>query len=136
MKKSIFVIAFILLFNSGYSQSENYKDVLLEYMEVQGSLDTFNTNISQMAKMVGGQIDDEKLKPIFEEMFAELINNMVPIYQNHFSIQDLKDGIQMYKTPIGKKIAEKTPLITQEIMGASIELGMKFATRLQEVMQK
>lgn len=136
MKKSIFVIAFILLFNSGYSQSENYKDVLLEYMEVQGSLDTFNANISQMAKMVGGQIDDEKLKPIFEEMFAELINTMVPIYQNHFSIQDLKDGIQMYKTPIGKKIAEKTPLITQEIMGASIELGMKFATRLQEVKQK
>ena len=136
MKKSIFVIAFILLFNSAYSQSENYKDVLLEYMEVQGSLDTFNANISQMAKMVGGQIDDEKLKPIFEEMFAELINSMVPIYQNHFSIQDLKDGIQMYKTPIGKKIAEKTPLITQEIMGASIELGMKFATRLQEVMQK
>lgn len=136
MKKSIFVIAFILLFNSAYSQSENYKDVLLEYMEVQGSLDTFNSNISQMAKMVGGQIDDEKLKPVFEEMFAELINTMVPIYQNHFSIQDLKDGIQMYKTPIGKKIAEKTPLITQEIMGASIELGMKFATRLQEVMQK
>ena len=136
MKKSIFVIALILLFNSAYSQSENYKDVLLEYMEVQGSLDTFNANISQMAKMVGGQIDDEKLKPVFEEMFAELINTMVPIYQNHFSIQDLKDGIQMYKTPIGKKIAEKTPLITQEIMGASIELGMKFATRLQEVMQK
>ena len=136
MKKSIFVIAFILLFNSAYSQSENYKDVLLEYMEVQGSLDNFNASISQMAKMMGGQIDDEKLKPIFKEMFSELINTMVPIYQNHFSIQDLKDGIQMYKTPIGKKIAEKTPLITQEIMGASIELGMKFATRLQEVMQK
>ena len=136
MKKSIFVIAFILLFNSAYSQSENYKDVLLEYMEVQGSLDNFNASISQMSKMMGGQIDDEKLKPIFKEMFSELINTMVPIYQNHFSIQDLKDGIQMYKTPIGKKIAEKTPLITQEIMGASIELGMKFATRLQEVMQK
>ena len=136
MKKSIFVIAFILLFNSAYSQSENYKDVLLEYMKVQGSLDNFNTSISQMAKMMGGQIDDEKLKPIFKEMFSELINTMVPIYQNHFSIQDLKDGIQMYKTPIGKKIAEKTPLITQETMGASIELGMKFSARIQEVMQK
>ena len=55
--------------------------------------------------MMGGQIEADKLKPIMDEMFLSLVDALVPVYKNHLSIQDLKDGIEMYKTPIGKKIA-------------------------------
>lgn len=136
MKKTIVILALIVTFFTSHSQNESYKDVLLEYMEVQGSLDSFNNSIDQMSQMMGGQIDADKLKPIMDEMFLSLVDALVPVYKNHLSIQDLKDGIEMYKTPIGKKIAQKTPLITQETMNVSMQWGMEFSSKIQELMQK
>lgn len=136
MKKPIVIVALIVTFFTSHSQNESYKDVLLEYMEVQGSLDSFNNSIDQMSQMMGGQIEADKLKPIMDEMFLSLVDALVPVYKNHLSIQDLKDGIEMYKTPIGKKIAQKTPLITQETMNVSMQWGMEFSSKIQELMQK
>lgn len=136
MKKPIIILALIVTFFTSHSQNESYKDVLLEYMEVQGSMDSFNNSINQMSQMMGGQIEADKLKPIMDEMFLSLVDALVPVYKNHLSIQDLKDGIEMYKTPIGKKIAQKTPLITQETMNVSMQWGMEFSSKIQELMQK
>ena len=136
MKKPIVILALIVTFFTSHSQNESYKDVLLEYMEVQGSLDSFNSSIDQMSQMMGGQIEADKLKPVMNEMFLSLVDALVPVYKNHLSIQDLKDGIEMYKTPIGKKIAQKTPLITQETMNVSMQWGMEFSSKIQELMQK
>lgn len=136
MKKTIVILALIVTFFTSHSQNESYKDVLLEYLEVQGSLDSFNNSIDQMSQMMGGQIEADKLKPIMDEMFLSLVDALVPVYKNHLSIQDLKDGIEMYKTPIGKKIAQKTPLITQETMNVSMQWGMEFSSKIQELMQK
>ena len=136
MKKPIVILALIVTFFTSHSQNESYKDVLLEYMEVQGSLDSFNNSIDQMSQIMGGQIEADKLKPIMDEMFLSLVDALVPVYKNHLSIQDLKDGIEMYKTPIGKKIAQKTPLITQETMNVSMQWGMEFSSKIQELMQK
>lgn len=136
MKKPIVILALIVTFFTSHSQNESYKDVLLEYMEVQGSLDSFNNSIDQMSQMMGGQIEADKLKPFMDEMFLSLVDALVPVYKNHLSIQDLKDGIEMYKTPIGKKIAQKTPLITQETMNVSMQWGMEFSSKIQELMQK
>jgi uncharacterized protein (DUF885 family) len=136
MKKPIVILALIVTFFTSHSQNESYKDVLLEYMKVQGSLDSFNNSIDQMSQMMGGQIEADKLKPIMDEMFLSLVDALVPVYKNHLSVQDLKDGIEMYKTPIGKKIAQKTPLITQETMNVSMQWGMEFSSKIQELMQK
>ena len=136
MKKPIIILALIVTFFTSHSQNESYKDVLLEYMEVQGSMDSFNNSINQMSQMMGGQIEADKLKPIMDEMFLSLVDALVPVYKNHLSIQDLKDGIEMYKTPIGKKIAQKTPLITQETMNVSMQWGMEFSSKIQELLQK
>jgi uncharacterized protein (DUF885 family) len=136
MKKPIVILALIVTFFTSHSQNESYKDVLLEYREVQGSLDSFNNSIDQMSQMMGGQIEADKLKPVMNEMFLSLVDALVPVYKNHLSIQDLKDGIEMYKTPIGKKIAQKTPLITQETMNVSMQWGMEFSSKIQELMQK
>jgi hypothetical protein len=136
MKNPIVILTLIVTFFTSHSQNESYKDVLLEYMDVQGSLDSFNNSIDQMSKMMGGQIEADKLKPIMDEMFLSLVDALVPVYKNHLSIQDLKDGIEMYKTPIGKKIAQKTPLITQETMNVSMQWGMEFSSKIQELMQK
>jgi hypothetical protein len=136
MKKIIVILALIVTFFTSQSQNESYKNVMLEYMEAQGSLDSFNNSLDQMGQMMAGQIEDDRLKTIIDEMYLSLVDALVPVYKNHLSAQDLKDGIEMYKTPIGKKIAQKTPLITQETMNVSMQWGMEFSSKIQELMQK
>ena len=135
MKKLILFLSIFFTIFTTQSQNESYKEVLLDFMEAQGTLDTYNTTIDQMSKIIGNQIEKEKIKPLMDEMFSGLIDALVPVYQKHLSIQDLKDGIGMYQTPIGKKIAEKSPLITQETMGVSMEWGMQFSSKIQELME-
>jgi len=134
MKKLILFLSIFFTIFTTQSQNENYKEVLLDFMEAQGTLDTFNSTIDQMSEIMGNQIEAEKIKPLMDEMFSGLIDALVPVYQKHLSIQDLKDGIGMYQTAIGKKIAEKSPLITQETMGVSMEWGIQFSSKIQELM--
>ena len=105
-------------------------------MKAQGSYQTFSSTIDQMSKLVEAQIDNYKLEPFMEEMFSSLIDDLVPIYQNHLSIQDLRDAIAMYNTPIGRKISEKTPLISSESLGVTISLGMKFSTKIKDLIEE
>jgi len=134
MKKLILFLSIFFTIFTTQSQNESYKEVLLDFMEAQGTLDTFNSTIDQMSEIMGNQIEAEKIKPLMDEMFSGLIDALVPVYQKHLSIQDLKDGIGMYQTAIGKKIAEKSPLITQETMGVSMEWGIQFSSKIQELM--
>lgn len=136
MKKIIILFVLLLSFSNIYSQEKIYKEVLLEYMKAQGSYQTFSSTIDQMSKLLEAQIDNDKLKPLMKEMFSTLIDDLVPIYQNHLSIQDLRDAIAMYNTPIGKKISEKTPLISSESLGVNMSLGIKFSTRIKELIEE
>lgn len=52
------------------------------------------------------------------------------------SLEDMKAITEFYKTPAGKKLAQKTPLITQEYTKVGEKLGQgvaeKVLARLQE----
>ena len=114
MKKILSIIILTIFFNSVNSQ-ENYKSLLVDYMTAQGQFETFNATIDQMGSMLGVTIEDSEKEDFTNEVMGSLIDLLVPVYQKHFSEQDLKDAIEMYKTPIGKKISEKTPIIAQEL---------------------
>ena len=55
------------------------------------------------------------------------------VYKNHYSESDLREAILMFKTPIGKKIAEKTAIITQESLPISMQWGMEISEKIQEM---
>ena len=135
MKKSTFAIIFLFFINLGFSQTndDNYKSLLTEYLNVQGSLTTFDATFSQMINMFGAKLDEEKYNEFKTEMITSLVAKMVPVYKNHFSETDLKEAILMFKTPIGKKIAEKAPLLVQESMQLSMEWGMEIGEKIQEM---
>ncbi|MDR2136421.1 MAG: DUF2059 domain-containing protein [Treponema sp.] len=56
------------------------------------------------------------------DSFVELF---VPIYDKYFSHDDIKGLIQFYESPLGKKMLETTPLLTQESYGIGQEWGQK-----------
>ena len=134
MKKIFITLLLLISFNSLSSQ-DNYKSLLIDYMTAQGQFETFNATIDQMGSMMGVTIKESDKEEFTKDVMGSLIDLLVPVYKKHFSEQDLKDAIEMYKTPIGKKISEKTPIIAQETMQASMQWGMELSQKMQKYMQ-
>ena len=134
MKKIIITFALLISFNFVQSQ-ENYKSLVVDFMSAQGQFETFNATIDQMASMMALTLDDSEKELLSKEVMGSLVDLLVPIYKNHFTEQDLKEAIELYKTPIGKKISEKTPIIAQETMQASMQWGMELAEKMQKYMK-
>jgi hypothetical protein len=134
MKKII--ITFVLLISFNFVQSqENYKSLVVDFMSAQGQFETFNATIDQMASMMALTLDDSEKELLSKEVMGSLVDLLVPIYKNHFTEQDLKEAVELYKTPIGKKISEKTPIIAQETMQASMQWGMELAEKMQKYLK-
>ena len=89
-----------------------------------------------MAGMMGISLSDTEKKEFSNEVMGSLVDLLVPIYKNHFSEKDLKDAIELFNTPIGKKISSKTPIIAQETMQASMQWGMELTQKMQKFILK
>ena len=134
MKKIIITFALLTSLNFVQSQ-ENYKSLVVDFMSAQGQFETFNATIDQMASMMALTLDGSEKELLSKEVMGSLVDLLVPIYKNHFTEQDLKEAIELYKTPIGKKISEKTPIIAQETMQVSMQWGMELAEKMQKYMK-
>ena len=44
----------------------------------------------------------------------ELITLILPVYDRHLTLDDLKAANAFYSSPAGKRLAEKTPILTKE----------------------
>jgi hypothetical protein len=140
MKKLIVVISFLII-SSGeiFGQADSYKVTLKKMLEVAGTEATFKVAIKQMFEMFKQQKTNvpDSFWVDFEKEFStasmdDLVDMLSPIYQKHISEADLKKIIEFYQTPVGKKYAEKTPLIMQESMQVGQQWGMKIGERFQE----
>ena len=135
MRLLILSLLFVFSFNLSNSQEDNYKGLLTDFIKAQGQFETFNATIDQMTSMMGVTLNEDEKVEFTNDVMSSLIEMLVPIYQKHFTEQDLKDAIDLFKTPIGKKISEKSPTIAQESMPASMQWGMELSTKLQKHMK-
>ncbi|MEC8367602.1 MAG: DUF2059 domain-containing protein [Bacteroidota bacterium] len=135
MRLLILSLLFVFSFNLSSSQEDNYKGLLTDFIKAQGQFETFNATIDQMTSMMGITLNEDEKVEFTSDVMSSLIEMLVPVYQKHFTEQDLKDAIDLFKTPIGKKISEKSPIIAQESMQASMQWGMELSTKLQKYMK-
>ena len=134
MRLFIISLLFVFSFNLSNSQEDNYKGLLTDFIKAQGQFETFNATIDQMTSMMGVTLNEDEKVEFTNDVMSSLIEMLVPVYKKHFTEQDLEDAIELFKTPIGKKISEKIPIIAQESMQASMQLGMELSTKLQKYM--
>lgn len=66
----------------------------------------------------------------------DLVNLIVPIYDRNFTDEEVRQLIEFYSSPVGKKILQKMPSIVQESMEAGRTwgkaLGEKVVDRLKQ----
>jgi len=52
----------------------------------------------------------------FKQSIPVLMKTLIPLYDRHFTHQEIKDVIAFYKTPTGQKVIRILPVIAQESM--------------------
>ena len=65
-----------------------------------------------------------------------LIEMFVPIYDRYFSHEEIRELIQFYETPIGRRILEVMPKIQQEGTAAGEDLGRKRVAEIFREMEE
>lgn len=134
----------LLLASSGFAQTKSaYHEKLTELFKLSGTQETYQVAIVQMfktykqqAKSVDAAVWDKLEKEFLKTSMDDLIEMLVPVYQKHLTIADLQGLIAFYKTPVGKKYAVSTPLITGESMQVGAEWGQKVAQKLMKTLEE
>jgi hypothetical protein len=75
---------------------------------------------------------DEMLKEVDPDKFIELL---VPVYDKHFSNDEIEGMIAFYETPLGKKLVSVLPEIMTESATAGDKYGQQIATKVIQRMQ-
>jgi hypothetical protein len=79
--------------------------------------------------------DLDALMPLMVELVnkrsAELIEATATVYVRHFTPDEMRQLTAFYRDPIGQKLLEKLPVITQEAMVVGQKFGQAVAGELQ-----
>jgi hypothetical protein len=71
------------------------------------------------------KIVDELLMPEFIAQQNDLTNQIIDVWANNFTIDDLKGLRAFYNTPLGQKLIQTLPAITQQGMSAGQAWGQR-----------
>ena len=71
------------------------------------------------------KIVDELLMPDFVTQQADLNNQIVDVWGNNFTVEDLKGLRAFYATPLGQKLISTLPAVTQQGMSAGQAWGQR-----------
>lgn len=135
----IFVLVLLVSCTSVFAQdnakTKDIKALLSLTKAGELGLSAIKTNLDAMRKTnssLPAEVWDE-----FEKAFTveDIVNLATPVYDKHFTHQEIKDMIALYKTPLGQKMLEKTPLVMQESMQKGQQYGQEVAMRVLQRMQ-
>lgn len=143
MKKLALSLTFIFMASIAFSQeNDDYSNTLTKMLEVSGSQELFRSMLGQMTAMYKQQQSNVP-EDVWKEIEADLATNslkelttmLTPIYKQHLSLEDLKGTIAFYNTPVGKKLAEKTPLISAQSMQVGQQWGMALGAKITSLLK-
>ncbi len=88
--------------------------------------------------------DYDAMMPMIENTFTPYYNAMVDdvatVYANNFTLSELREIEAFYRQPVGQKLLEKTPALTQQSNQVSQDASRKAAedlrTRLTEALRQ
>ena len=134
MKRLIVLLFSVLTLTAAFSQSK--EDDIIRLMQMTGSADV-GIQVMQSMIVQFRQILPEVPEDYWNQFMDrvnpdEMISMIVPIYDKHFSHDDIKDIITFYETPTGKKLIQKLPFITQESMSAGQAWGQRLGLEIQQ----
>jgi hypothetical protein len=140
MKKLILILFVCALAGSGFSQVDSTQHHARELLEVTGSGNLgvkMMHNIFSSFKNEFPRVPSEFWEELSKEISGkELIELVIPIYSKYYTDEELIKLIEFYRSPLGQKVVQKLPLISQDSYVVGQEwgkkMGEKVITRLKE----
>jgi uncharacterized protein len=140
MKKLFLISSLFFLTVNGYSQKDSINSHARQLLYLTGSgklgVQVMNNMMASFKKNVPS-VPNEFWDDFSKEFTPdELIELLVPIYSKYYSDEEIVALIKFYQTPLGQKVIEKMPLISQDSFYAGQEwgkqIGEKAAAKLIE----
>ena len=107
--------------------------VAREVLEITGAsrlamqvIEQMITPLKKAAPDVSGEFWDNFMKEINPEELAAMV---VPIYCQHYSLDELEQLLAFYKSALGQKLIKEMPDVMRESMSAGQEWGRRIAER-------
>lgn len=66
----------------------------------------------------------------------DLMTQIIPVYEKHFTHEEIKQLIDFYKTPLGQKTISVLPSVMQESMMIGQKWGMDAAERVMKKLEE
>jgi len=134
MKKLIFVFAIIIGTSAFgvYGQTKN--DDIIKLLRVSGSDKMADQMMAALIPQFKQIIPD--IPDVFWVRFKQKINidelllACVPAYSKYYTHDEIKQLIKFYESPLGKRMVEVTPLLTQETMAVGQKWGEKLGQEI------
>jgi hypothetical protein len=107
------------------------------------------TNSSQLGKKIAGQLIDQYRKgmPKVPESFwtevaaeterdmGKLIDQLVPVYDRHFTLEEIRELINFYHTPVGQKLLKEQINVLQESFSIGETWGRGISARIRSQLE-
>ena len=136
MEKIIIVFFICILSFSAFSQTTVKKEKIKKMFELTGSAKSGEQLVEQIITTL------QKANPDVEQEFwdgckkdlnmGDIVNLLIPIYDKYYTEEDIDQLIKFYDTPIGKKMIETSPKISQEMLAISMGLGKGLSDKIRE----
>ena len=132
MKKILVSLAVLWCVALGVQAQDNqeYEKQVAKMLEMTHTMDAMKQIFPQMTAMLKLQLPQA---PDEFGMYDKIIKAVIPVYKKYLTLDDLKEIIKFYETPVGKKLSEMNPKATAEILPIAQQIGMQ---TMQELMQK
>jgi hypothetical protein len=136
MKKLFMLSILTIAFATTTVAQDKAKDMklLFELMKTDKMMDSMMENMIPMFKKQGTTLfKGEEAKEKYEKYLTTAINEskvlskkwinetLPTIYDKHFTADEISDLVKFYQSPTGKKIIEKTPEISDDIMNSMLK---------------
>jgi hypothetical protein len=145
MKQFFLIGAAVLFLIPAFSQTVALPDTanvtnIRKLLELTGSAKLQKQMMGTMLKSFRQAMPDvnDEFWSEFEKQidFNELTAMMIPIYQKHFTNEDILKIIQFYESPAGQKFVQELPAIAQESMLAGQEWGQALGLKVQKQLEE
>ncbi len=75
-------------------------------------------------------------KLLLQANAEEFTKRVIPIYDKHLTDEDIKGLIQFYESPLGRRVVQVLPVISQESFTAGAQWGQQLSQEVLRQMQE
>jgi formaldehyde-activating enzyme involved in methanogenesis len=127
-------VAFAFVTHVGFAQDKPSKEEVLQVIEKSGGSGQLNAAKKQLLGMVPA---DKQAAFIveFDVLIKKVNDATAEIYMNEYTKEDVKAMLAFYNSPTGKKMAEKSEVITEKSQAEMMSLQGEMQTMMMKYAQ-